>query len=170
MTPTKIPVVKFPAKGIKLTPSEKKVVQKLIQAAQSIVPIYLKEENNRNNGANFYPRDATRVQILEAAKKNPEILSPFTIVERDKKGKLPLNLRFETRGFHRLSEQPPLNLLQLYLHLVPVGLAVPLVALLQSGQFWLLLVTALPLQHRIPYFRQGRRIHVRFGSFVQFAA
>lgn len=109
MTPIKFPVVKFPASGIKLSPSEKKVVQKLVQAAQSIAPIYLKEENNRNNGANFYPRDATRAQILEAAKKNPGILSPFTIVERDKKGKLiaiPYHVKFKnqlkkTAGFIR---------------------------------------------------------------------
>lgn len=100
MTPNKIPIVKFPSKGIKLSPSERKVVKKLIQAAQSIAPIYLKQENNHNNGANFYPRDATRTQILEAAKKNPEILSPFTIIQRDKKGKLiaiPYHIKFKTQ-------------------------------------------------------------------------
>ena len=109
MTPTKIPIVKFPSKGIKLSTSEKKVVRKLVKAAESIAPIYLKQENNRNNGANFYPRDATRIQILEAAKKDPEILSPFTIVERDKKGKLiaiPYHVKFKsqlkkTAGFIR---------------------------------------------------------------------
>ncbi len=100
MTPRKSPIVKFPAKGIKLSPSEKKVVQKLIKAAESIAPIYLKQENNTNNGANFYPRDATRNQILEAAKKNGDILSPFTVVERDKKGKLiaiPYHVKFKTQ-------------------------------------------------------------------------
>jgi hypothetical protein len=100
MTPTKNPIVRFPAKGIKLSPSEKKVVQKLVKAAESIAPIYLKQENNSNNGANFYPRDTTRVQILEAAKKNPDILSPFTVVERDKKGKLiaiPYHIKFKSQ-------------------------------------------------------------------------
>ncbi len=100
MTPKKSPIVKFPSKGIKLSTSEKKVVQKLVKAAESIAPIYLKQENNRNNGANFYPRDATRIQILEAAKKDPEILSPFTIVERDKKGKLiaiPYHIKFKSQ-------------------------------------------------------------------------
>lgn len=109
MIPTKSPIVKFPAKGIKLSPSEKKVVQKLVKAAESIIPIYLKQENNRNNGANFYPRDVTRNQIIEAAKKNPEILSPCTIVEKNKKGKLiatPYHVKFKsqlkkTAGFIR---------------------------------------------------------------------
>ncbi len=100
MTPKKSPVVKFPGKGIKLSPSEKKVVQKLVKAAESISAIYLKQENNSNNGANFYPRDATRKQILEAAKENPDIVSPFTIVERDKKGKLiaiPYHVKFKNQ-------------------------------------------------------------------------
>ncbi len=69
-------------------------------AAKSIAPIYAKQENNSNNGANFYPRDATRTQILEASKKNPEILSPYTVVERDKSGKLiaiPYHIKFQAQ-------------------------------------------------------------------------
>ena len=97
MTPKNYPVVRFPQTGLKLTSLEKKVLAKLIQAAESIAPIYLKQENRNNNGANFYPRDVTKQQIKEAAKENPDILSPYTMVEKGKKGKLvviPYHIKF----------------------------------------------------------------------------
>src|SRR3989344_982246 len=81
-------VVQFPQKDLDLTASEKKVIAKLVEAAKAVSLIYDKQENFKNNGANFYPRDATKPEILEAAKHNPDILSPYTMVERDKKGKL----------------------------------------------------------------------------------
>ena len=98
MTPKNIPIVRFPQEGLDLTTSEKKVVKKLIKAAEAIAPIYLSQENIKNNGANFYPRDVTKSQILEAAKDNPEILSPYTIIEKAKNGKLrtiPYHLKFK---------------------------------------------------------------------------
>ncbi len=88
MTPTKSAIVNFPQKGkLNLSTTEKKVLQKLIAAAKETASIYAQQENRANNGANFYPRDATKKEILEASKKNPEILSPYTVVER-KNGKL----------------------------------------------------------------------------------
>ena len=98
MTPKNYPVVRFPQTGLKLTSLEKKVLAKLIQAAESIAPIYLKQENRNNNGANFYPRDVTKQQIKEAAKENPDILSPYTMVEKGLKGRLkavPFHIRFK---------------------------------------------------------------------------
>ena len=97
MTPKNIPIVRFPQKGLDLTTSEKKVVEKLMKAAEAIAPIYQLQENIKNNGANFYPRDATKNQIEEAARDNPEILSPYTMVEKGKKGKLvviPYHIKF----------------------------------------------------------------------------
>lgn len=98
MTPNNYPIVRFPQRGLSLSPSEKKVVEKLIKAAESIAPIYLKQENHSNNGANFYPRDVTKQQIKEAAKENPEILSAYTMVEKDSTGKLqavPYHIKFK---------------------------------------------------------------------------
>lgn len=100
MTPKNYPIVRFPQKGIKLTTAEKKVLDKLIKAAEAVASIYLKQENRRNNGANFYPRDTTKKQIQEAAKENPEILSPYTMVEKDSKGKLkaiPFHIKFKSQ-------------------------------------------------------------------------
>lgn len=86
-----------PEKGLHLTVSEKKVVSKLIEAARAIDPIYQKQENISRSGANFYPPDATKEEIAKAAKEDPSILSPYTIVERSK-GKLiaiPYHIKFK---------------------------------------------------------------------------
>lgn len=83
-----LPIVRFTQKLPNLTSSEKKVVKKLIEAAEAIAPIYLKQANHKLSGAYFYPMDATKKEILEAAKHNQNILSPYTIVERDSKRKL----------------------------------------------------------------------------------
>ncbi len=71
-----------------LSSSEKKILPILIDAAKAIDKIFQKQENPVNNGANFYPRDATKTEIAEEAQKNSKIFSPFTIVKRNQKGKL----------------------------------------------------------------------------------
>lgn len=81
------PVIKFPATKIKLTSSEKKVCELLVGAAQAVAAIYQKQENNHFPGANFYPANAAKEEVLQAARQNPDILSPYTVVER-KRGKL----------------------------------------------------------------------------------
>lgn len=91
-------IVEFPHKDLGLTPSENKVVKKLIAAAKLVSEIYLKQENVKQNGANFYPLDATKAEILKSAQDNPEILSPYTMVERDKKEELvaiPYHVKFK---------------------------------------------------------------------------
>ena len=100
MTLKNYPIVRFPYKGTKLTSSEKKVVAKLVKAAEAIALIYLKQENRNNNGANFYPRDTIKKLIQDAAKEDPEILSPYTMVEKDSKGKLkaiPFHIKFKSQ-------------------------------------------------------------------------
>lgn len=90
-------MILFPAEGIKLTSSEKKVVSLLIEAAGLISPIYKLQENDHRNGANFYPVDVTKDEVLKAAKKDKEILSPYTIVEGTSSGKLiaiPYHVKF----------------------------------------------------------------------------
>lgn len=83
-------IVEFPVDKIvlaNLSPSEKKVVPLLEKAAKQISGIYLKQEKGIEtvHGQNFYPKDVVNNDIIESAAKNPEILSPYTIVE--KKGK-----------------------------------------------------------------------------------
>lgn len=95
---SKVPVVIFPVKNLDLTASEKKVVAKLVEAAKSIAPIYQKQENPTYPGANFYPHDASKEEVLKAAEKDPQLLSPYTMVERDKSGKLvaiPYHIKFK---------------------------------------------------------------------------
>lgn len=71
-----------------LTANEKKMLPILVEAAKRIDKIFQLQENRLNNGANFYPRDAIKSEVLEAASKNQKILSPFTIVKRNSGGKL----------------------------------------------------------------------------------
>lgn len=81
-------IKKFPIDSSELTADEKKIVKKLVAAAELIDPLYAKQKNPQYPGANFYPHDATREEIENAAKKNAAILNPYTFVERDKSGKL----------------------------------------------------------------------------------
>lgn len=81
----------------KLSLQEEKVVQKLTEAAKIISSLYLAQKNPKYPGANFYPHNATKKEIQEAAKNNPDLLSPYTFVER-KKGKLiavPYHVKFK---------------------------------------------------------------------------
>ncbi|MDO8487394.1 MAG: hypothetical protein Q7S45_03820 [Candidatus Curtissbacteria bacterium] len=96
----KTPIVKFNIKDLDLTTSEKKVAQTLMKAAESIAPIYEKQENHEFPGANFYPHDATKEEIEKAAEKNPGILNPYTMVERGAGGKLiaiPYHVKFKSQ-------------------------------------------------------------------------
>ena len=95
---TRPAVVHFPLKkGTPLAASEKKVTEKLTKAAEAIAPIYEKQVNALDSQANFYPADATKDEIQQAAKSNSKILSPYTMVERDLKGRLtaiPYHIKF----------------------------------------------------------------------------
>ncbi|HEX9722570.1 MAG TPA: hypothetical protein VGA53_04890 [Candidatus Paceibacterota bacterium] len=72
----------------KLSSQDKKVLQKLIEAAKIISFLYLAQKNPRYPGANFYPADARKKEIEDAAKKNSQILNPYTFIERNKQGEL----------------------------------------------------------------------------------
>ena len=72
----------------KLTKDERKILPLLIEAAKKIDKVFSLQENYLYKGANFYPHDATKREIEEAAKDSPKFFSPFTVVKRDAKGKL----------------------------------------------------------------------------------
>lgn len=77
-----IPLIIFDTKLPELSDNERKVLNILVEAAKLIVPVYEDQENRKYPGANFYPHDISREDVKEAARKNPDILSPYTIVER----------------------------------------------------------------------------------------
>ncbi len=71
-----------------LSQTERQVIAKLKEAAELVSALYLQQENRKYPGANFYPHDAKKEEIEDAAIENPLILDPYTIVERNDKGKL----------------------------------------------------------------------------------
>jgi len=81
-----------------LSEKEKIIQEKLIRASELISLIYEKQKNPKNKGANFFPKDVTKEKIKEAAEKNPFLLHPYTLVEKDKKGRLiaiPFSVKFK---------------------------------------------------------------------------
>lgn len=81
------PIIIFDTKLPNLSVNERKVLDLLVEAAKLIVPVYKEQENRNLPGANFYPHDTTCEEIEKSAKKNLDILSPYTVVER-KEGRL----------------------------------------------------------------------------------
>lgn len=78
----KKPVVLFHPNLPKMSKNQTQVLDLLIEAGKLIVPIYLKQENHRFPGANFYPHGSTKKEIEKAAMKDPKILDPYTVVKR----------------------------------------------------------------------------------------
>lgn len=76
------PLIEFNPRLPKLSKNEKVVLRLLIEIGKLTSLLYLEQENPKFPGANFYPHDATKKEIEEAAKKNKDILSPYTVVER----------------------------------------------------------------------------------------
>lgn len=70
-----------------LTESEKHVLDTLIEAGKVVHSIWLKQIDPDTGKSKFYPKDVSKAEILTAAKLNPELLSPYTLVV-EKDGKL----------------------------------------------------------------------------------
>lgn len=81
-------IKKFPVNIEDLSDKEKLVLEKLIRASELVAPLYEQQKNLAHEGANFYPPDATKEEITEAAKNNPLLMHPYTFVIRDRRGKL----------------------------------------------------------------------------------
>lgn len=75
-------IVYFNPQIPKLTKNQLQVLDLLIDAAELIAPIYLQQENHKYPGANFYPHNVTHQEIEKASLKNPQLLSPYTVVEK----------------------------------------------------------------------------------------
>ncbi len=80
-------IIEFNSDLSTLSKSEKKVISLLTEAAKLVDKIYEQQENPDFLGANFYPHDVTKEELEKTAKTNPEILDPYTVVER-KEGQL----------------------------------------------------------------------------------
>jgi hypothetical protein len=103
----------FPINTQSLSQKERRVFDLLACAAAEIASLYEQQKNTLYDGANFYPLDSTREEIEEAAGKNPEILNPYTFVEKDSAGNLQTTFyheRFnkELRGISDLLEKAAL--------------------------------------------------------------
>lgn len=82
-------LIEFNPKLPKLTKSEKAVLKLLVEAGRLISPLYLEQEGQARQVLN-------KKEIEEAAKKDPTILSPYTVIEKIK-GKIiatPYNIKY----------------------------------------------------------------------------
>lgn len=82
----------------KLSGQERRILDKLVRAAELIAPLYEEQKNPRRKGANFYPGGIKRSEIEKAAKQDPKIFHPYTFVEKGRSKKLktvPFNKKFK---------------------------------------------------------------------------
>lgn len=70
------PLILFNPKLPKLSKNEKQVLDLLVEAGKLVAPIY--EEQEKQAGK------VSRAELEKAGKKNPEILSPYTVIEKIK--------------------------------------------------------------------------------------
>ncbi len=91
------PLIEFNPKLPRLSASEKAVLKLLVEAGRLIVPIYLEQENQLKINGNFYPAGVTKEEVDKAAKINPGILSPYTVVEKinGKLTTIPYHVKYE---------------------------------------------------------------------------
>lgn len=75
-------LIEFNPKLSKLSANEKVVLKLLVEAGRLIAPIYLEQENQLEKNGNFYPKGVSKEEINKLAKKDPDILSPYTVVEK----------------------------------------------------------------------------------------
>lgn len=70
-----LPLIQFNPKLPRLSSSEKATLKLLVEAAKLIAPVYLEQEKQAKNGS-------SKEEIEKWGKKDPEILSPYTVVEK----------------------------------------------------------------------------------------
>lgn len=80
-------IKEFSFHGDGLSSRELSLVKKLTEAAHAFADVYKAQLAGRSTPL-FYPEDATNQEIEKEALKDPQILSPYTVVERDSSGKL----------------------------------------------------------------------------------
>ncbi|MCB9790977.1 hypothetical protein H6764_03075 [Candidatus Nomurabacteria bacterium] len=71
----------------KFSKKERELIAILCEVGEVIHKIWDKQYDSKAGRANFYPSGVSKKQIVEAAKKDKDILAPYTLVKKDK-GKL----------------------------------------------------------------------------------
>lgn len=85
---------------------ERQVIEILKGAVKACGEIYSLQKNSSCPGGNFYPCEISKEQLETFAKENPEIFSPYTMVEIDQMGKISAvkySQKFE-KGIAQISE------------------------------------------------------------------
>lgn len=81
-------IKKFEVSLEDLSEKERLIIEKLTKACELIVPLFEYQKNADHKGANFYPHDLSKEEIRAESEKNPQLLHPYTFVERNRFGKL----------------------------------------------------------------------------------
>lgn len=76
------PLILFNPSLPRLSKNEKAVLELLVEAGKLIAPLYLEQEKQIKREGSFYPKGISKKEIEKAAKKDPAILSHYTVVEK----------------------------------------------------------------------------------------
>lgn len=79
---TEQPLLEFNPKLPRLSKNERQVLKLLIEAGKLIVPIYLKQEEQIKEKGGFYPAGVSKEEVEKASRKDPNISSHYTVVEK----------------------------------------------------------------------------------------
>ena len=71
-----------------LSKNQRKILLSLVRAARRFGQLYTEYDDKSDPRLPFYPLGVKKERILDAAKSNPEIISPYTIVSRSENGVL----------------------------------------------------------------------------------
>lgn len=89
--------IKYPVNTTRLDKTEILVLDKLVEASEYLAEVYRMQVDD-SGLPKFFPKDASRSEIEKAAVSYPQILSPYTMVERNEDGKLvtvPYHIKFK---------------------------------------------------------------------------
>lgn len=91
----------FPFDSSYLPKSERDTLKVLEKLGEVVHRVWEKQVDSKTGSTTFYPEDLSREELMVAAKKNPKLLSPYTVVKRDKNRKLvAVNFRNEYSKEH----------------------------------------------------------------------
>src|SRR3990167_3663077 len=93
-----IPIQEFvlhPEVEAKLDKHQREIINSLVSAARRVADLYVLQESN---WVRFYPPGIRKNEVNKEGQQNPEILSPYTIIERDQEGGLVAHHMHEVFG------------------------------------------------------------------------
>ncbi len=91
----------FPYDSSYLPKSERDTLKVLEKLGEVVHKVWEKQVDSNTGQTTFYPDDLSREELMVAAKRNSKLLSPYTIVKREKNRKLiAVNFRDEYKKEH----------------------------------------------------------------------